>query len=221
MKKLPVSDLDRQRIEWAIRFIKPPHLAAVDLAKLRADLDAFFDAPGGQVGGSFMVIATTLPMGKAEQVFFDHFPREFTMEDFSRLQTDLKTLFANLFDNDMKPQPFRITMVLSHSDSFGHTLHVNGSTHDCVLFLLTMALVNKPGGVVRRCPEAACGHKIFYREGKLEYCSYDCSNRARQRRWREAHRKKEAERQRKKYEKKVKRTMGGNVKVTRKKGGTR
>jgi hypothetical protein len=196
-------DVDEQRIRWALEF-REVNLKTTPLVALRARLLKFFDRPE-------RVVPLVSPL-----------PQDFSMDDFSRLKHDVRTVFDHLFAKDVTLLPFRFhAALMQYPPSFGSQLHMQGPTRDCVLWLLYSAIMKKPAGTIRRCPEDACGHRPFYRYRRQTFCSTTCTTRAMQRAWRKKHRTKEAERQRKKYERKVKRIMEGfKVRIT-KKGGTR
>lgn len=86
------------------------------------------------------------------------------------------------------------------------------------LFLLMLALLlnRESSSRIRRCPEAACGHLLFYRVRRQRYCSPTCVTRANKRayRMRDRGKVKERARQRAKYERRVRRTHP-NPKIAR------
>lgn len=208
-------DVDEQRIRWALEF-RTTDLKTIALAALRSNLLRFFERPGTTVGKSFFAIAMPL----------EHpLPQNFALKDFSRLQEDVRTLFDYLHaDIYSPPLPFQIGIVLTEMVAVGAILQVTGPTRDCALFLIYMAIINKPAGTISRCQEKQC-RQPFYRYRRQRFCSTTCTNRAMQRTYREAHPERAAEqqrkKQRKKYEAKAKLKLGKNVKITRREGGAR
>lgn len=79
------------------------------------------------------------------------------------------------------------------------------------------ALLEEFGSHIERCQAPDCG-RLFLRIRRQSYCSAECSQRVRSRRWYEAHRDEARERRREAYEKEVRIRSYARAKVQRRKG---
>lgn len=77
--------------------------------------------------------------------------------------------------------------------------------------------LNHPDSLrVRRCREQSCGRIFVAARRSQLYCSHRCANLQASRRYRAANRARRAERERKRYESKVRKRIGnGNIKIER------
>src|SRR5262249_13131519 len=84
-------------------------------------------------------------------------------------------------------------------------LKIGGSVHDVVLLWLHLVLTRESTARIRRCPEAPCGHRMFVRSRRQLYCSGQCADRANKRAARAtpAGREREALRQRRRYDREI------------------
>lgn len=116
------------------------------------------------------------------------------------------------YDKGDGQQP--IGLLLPIPSSHGFVLHVRPLVSDWTssFWLTVVYLLEAYGTLLRKCEECS---RIFLKTRRQEYCSKQCSQRVRARRWYEAHREKAKEKRRQTYEDEVKRIAGKNVKVAR------
>ena len=157
-------------------------LAALDLAtirpteceRLRRELTRYFHLDGmprpvgrGDVSG--------IPIGPL-------LPKQFTPEDFRKLQGEVRGVFEMLLAFRDGPIPttkirgFEIAvrkMVGPGSADSWAPVHVTGGVRDVFLELLFHELASNPNDRIRRCE---CGN-LFFRVKQQKTCSRPCSNR--------------------------------------------
>ncbi len=193
---------DERRLRWAADLVNTDIMKA-NLRALRTGLLEFFleSLVGDEI--------TALHSGKPG-------PSDFSHEDFLHLQQMIKKLLGGLLTGDREGVRVQGNMSVVSPLGSWTDLYLRGPTQDMVLFNIGLLLLKKPHSQIKRC-EAKEGsgrcEKLFYRYRGQRFCSRKCTNREMSRRKRKSDREKEATRQRKKYERKVKATHGENVKI--------
>lgn len=189
---------DEKKIRWAVDLVNT-ELERADLDTLRKDFREFF-LETSLIKDRITAIPLARPL-----------PRNFSIQDFSRLQSEVKKLFDCLLFFAGELVEVRVQMALLPTENFPD-LHIQGPTIDIVLLILSFLFLNKPSNQIKRCEAENC-NKILYRYRGQMFCSRRCTNREMSKRKRESDRKKELARQRKKYEKKVRGKLGQKVKI--------
>jgi hypothetical protein len=117
----------------------------------------------------------------------------YRLEDFQALQAELRGLLIEQVGREQSTRGVRVQLrrppglwlidivpgrpVLVVSDV---------SVRDAVLFQAMVLLGSPESTRIRRCPEAVCGHRLFYKIKRREYCSVTCQERHKKRAQREA-----------------------------------
>jgi hypothetical protein len=191
-----------ERFAWLLRF------AERDLRKVPAEATQWEVAAfiyGAQMAGSDGT--ETTPVSPVEvMALFDQEPTRLVQ----RVQRDLQRLLGAL--RAKRLIPFRITYVFYGSpDVLIPVLsgNVRKRFRDAVGMLL-----KDLGDKVGVCSAEPC-NRVFFRTGRQEYCSVQCSQRVRSGRFRQAHPDQVREGRHETYKRKRQRTLGSKVKVMR------
>ncbi len=153
--------------------------------QLRADLDAFL------VGGEHQL--TTAPLVVEGRDTDGTTVFTCSPAILERLQVDLRGLLEGLVDEQGRgagittlTKPPRLWLLPVGA---GRTLRRVDqlSVDDAIRLRLWDLLGRESSTRLRRCPEARCGHRLFYRVRRQKYCSTRCLARAMKRGKRERH----------------------------------
>jgi hypothetical protein len=150
-------------------------------------------------------------------------PHEYPEDAFRTLQEDVRSLVRGLVGSrDRRGNAILPVTVAVHlaiivvpridGEPERRILTPIGPTRDVFLWILSHLLEQGPTDAIRQCLEC---DTIFYRVRKQQYCSRRCVMRANMRKWRQTETGKQYERERgrARYEARVKRVHGKNVKV--------
>jgi hypothetical protein len=203
-----------ERLQFAVDFTRLDltALRPGDWLNLRDDFLEFFGVRGHQHADPFKGANLSTVGGIiVSPICFDPAARqEDTPEDFEALQKEVSDILYTLTE-PLHIGPLELTRIVPTSLCIRtcfqrvqgkNYLVAEGRTRDLFLFILNDLLLYHADTILR-CPEC---NRIFYRVRKQEYCERACTNRANVRTWRQREEGKqaEAERARKRYDKKRK-----------------